>query len=341
MHADIDPNGADVLIVIPAWNEADHIAGVIAAMQSDAGCRDALIVVADDSSTDATAAIVGVIGQSDPRVHVLRTDRKLGVCAAINRAVRLNGAGRRWLIRIDAHAEYPPSYASRLIATAVDMGATAVVTPMVTVGETCFQQAVAAASNSVLGTGGAAHRMPGRGGWVDHGHHALMRLDAFMAAGGYDDGFVANEDADLDARLAGAGGRIWLEDSLALEYHPRRTTGALGRQYFRYGQGRALTTARHGGRLKLRQTLPVLIAPMLLTAVLTPLLPIAGLPALAYVALCLGLGVSLMRGGGRCRAASGYAAMVMHVAWSAGYWRQLLRGRPGPVPSPMIFAPAA
>ncbi len=153
--------GGDVLIVIPALNEQAHIADVIAAMQADVGCQDALIVVADDHSQDDTAAIVARLGQADPRVQILSSDRKLGVCAAINRAVELFGAGRSWLVRVDAHADYPPNYASRLVAKAQQTEASCVVTPMVTRGETCFQQAVAAASNSVLGTGGLRIAWPG------------------------------------------------------------------------------------------------------------------------------------------------------------------------------------
>jgi len=330
--------GRDVLIVIPARDEQAHIADVIAAMQSDVGCQEALIVVADDDSQDDTVAIVTRIGQADPRVRVLESGRKLGVCAAINRAVEAFGAGRSWLVRVDAHADYPANDASRLVAKAQEMDASCVVTPMVTCGETCFEVAVAAASNSVLGTGGAAHRLARRGGWVDHGHHALMRLDVFMAVGGYDAGFIANEDADLDARITKIGGRIWLADDLPLDYFPRRSTPALFRQYFRYGQGRAMTVARHGGRRKLRQMLPLLIAPMVGLAALTPLFGPACLPALGYVALCLGYGITLRRLGAPCSVAAGYTAMVMHIGWSIGYWRQVFGGkRLGSAPAPLLF----
>ncbi len=165
-----------------------------------------------------------------------------------------------------------------------------------------------------------------------------MRLDVFMAVGGYDVGFTANEDADLDARIGRTGGRIWLADDLALEYYPRRTTAALFRQYVRYGQGRAMTVARHGGPRKLRQTLPLAIAPMVGLALLVPLYGPACLPALAYATLCFGYGMTLRRQGAPCSAGAGYPAMVMHVAWSVGYWRQLLGGkRPGSVPAPLLF----
>ena len=154
--------GGDVIIVIPALNEQEYIRDVIYSLQSDLGCADALIVLADDGSIDATVAIVEQIGKLDPRVVVLRTSGKLGISALMNRAVERFGDGYRWLVRIDAHAEYPPNYASRLVQVAVARGATAVVTAMTTRGITCFQRAVAASQNSYLGTGGVSPPHGGR-----------------------------------------------------------------------------------------------------------------------------------------------------------------------------------
>ena len=62
-----------------------------------------------------------------------------------------------------------------------------VVVSMLTSGSGAVQKAVAAAQNSKLGTGGSKHRHLSAGEWVDHGHHALMRISAFTAVGGYDE----------------------------------------------------------------------------------------------------------------------------------------------------------
>jgi succinoglycan biosynthesis protein ExoA len=333
--------GGDVIIVIPALNEEEHIRDVIYSLQSDRDCADALIVLADDGSTDATVAIVEQIGRSDPRVVALDTSQPLGVSASINRAVEHLGAGYRWLVRVDAHAEYPPNYASRLVRVAIDHGAEAVVTAMTSRGSTCFQRAAAASQNSFLGTGGSAHRMVGEAGsWVEHGHHALMTLDTFVAVGGYDESYSHNEDAELDHRILKAGGRIWLEPQLSIVYYPRKTVRSLARQYFKYGHGRAKTVARHGGRRRLRQILPLAIAPMWCLLLLFPLSPLAALPVLAWAALCIGYGLALGVRGGACAAMAGLAAMIMQTAWSFGYWTNLVRRRkPGPPPTGLALRP--
>jgi succinoglycan biosynthesis protein ExoA len=152
-----------------------------------------------------------------------------------------------------------------------------------------------------------------------------MRMDLFRAVGGYDEAFVANEDAELDLRLAAAGARIWLTGELVVGYVPRGTPRRLFRQYLNYGDGRARTLLRHRARPKPRQVLPALVAPAVLVAPLGLGAPALAVPALVWAAACLGYGLWL---GAKARdpaaAVSGPAAMVMHLGWSIGFWRGLL-----------------
>lgn len=336
-----------VLIVIPCLNEEAHLARLLEWLLDDAA--GATIVVADGGSVDESRAIVSRYAAAKPDVHLLDNPRRLQ-SAALNLAAARFGDGRAWLIRIDAHCRYPDGYVDGLLAAAGRNGATSVVVPMVTIGRGCFQRAVAAAQNSVLGTGGSLHRHIGQGRFVDHGHHALFGLDLFRRVGGYDESFSHNEDAELDLRQRAAGGRIWLEPGLAIGYWPRSTPSALFRQYRGYGSGRARTTARHAQNLKLRQWLPVTIAPLaglaVLGCVLGPFAPamlVLALPALVWAAAALGYGVVLgIRAGSWCAAGSGWAAMIMHFGWSLGYlsrWRTAegpFRQAPLATPGPSI-----
>jgi succinoglycan biosynthesis protein ExoA len=325
MTIDADVTGADVLIVIPSFNEAANIENVIESLQTDERCREALIAVSDGGSSDDTVAIVERIGRTDPRVRVLSTVDRLNISASLNRAVEVFGSSRRWLVRLDAHAEYPQNYASRLVAKAIEMGATSVVTPMFTRGNTCFERAAAAAQNSILGTGGAAHRLLSRGGWVEHGHHAIFHLEHFRQIGGYDVTMTINEDAEFDRRLIQAGGRIWLADDLAITYFPRKNTSALFRQYFGYGQGRAHTFARHGGRTRVRHFILPSILPIVLLSLFAPLWWVLAIPALGWLGLCLAYGCVLgVKNRDICAAGAGYCAIVMQFAWSLGHWREII-----------------
>jgi succinoglycan biosynthesis protein ExoA len=254
----------------------------------------------------------------------------------VNLAARSFGEGRRWLLRIDAHAAYPQGYVERLIAEARRTGAASVVVSMVSQGTAIFQRAVAVVQNSMLGTGGAAHRRSGKAEFVDHGHHALFDLKQFLAVGGYDESLSHNEDAEFDIRLARAGAKIWLTRDVEIIYFPRSKPLALFRQYINYGRGRANTLMRHGKFPKLRQVLPACIAPAVIGLLCFPFFHVAAVPAIGWSGLCILFGARLgLRQGPRCALGAGFAAMIIHLGWSIGFWSELLshsRRAHGPEP---------
>ena len=318
------PSSDKTLIVIPCLNEREHIAQLVARVLKDTAGLDALLVVADGGSTDGTTHILAEITARDPNIKIVFNPKQIQ-SAGVNLAVRAFGEGRRWLVRLDAHAHYPAGYVKTLIAEAHRTDAASVVVAMTSRGTGCFQSAVAAVQNSVLGAGGAAHRRPGKAQFVDHGHHALFNLPGFLAVGGYDESASHNEDAEFDIRLTRAGGKIWLTRAVDVVYFPRTTVGALYRQYVCYGRGRAATIVRHREIPKLRQCLPAGVTPAIAASFLTPWHPIAGIPALFWATLCMlcGAGIGL-RLGPRGALFAGIAAMTIHAGWSVGFWWEIL-----------------
>ncbi|KAB7648047.1 glycosyltransferase [Polymorphobacter fuscus] len=330
--ANARPDHQRVLIVVPCLDEAANLPDLLPQLAAENPA--ATIVVVDGGSTDGSRAIVSGLAQRLPGLRLLDNPHRIQ-SAGINLAVAAYGDGHDWLVRVDAHCRYPAGFVPMLLAAADRRHAASVVVPMVTRGDSCFQRAAAAAQNSIIGTGGASHRRLGDGGYVDHGHHALFALATFTAAGGYDDSFPHNEDAELDTRLTARGVRIWLEPGAALVYAPRRTPQALFRQYVNYGRGRARTVAKHRLPLKLRQTLPLLVLPAAVLAVLgtglafflAPAFGVLALPALAWATCCAGFGLWMgVRDRSRCAALGGLAAMIMHLGWSMGYWQMRFSG---------------
>ncbi|MDI7862063.1 glycosyltransferase family 2 protein [Rhizobiaceae bacterium n13] len=312
------------LIVIPCLNEEKHIGPLIEKLQGSLDALNARIVVADGGSTDRTREIVEWFAVADPRVILLDNPKRIQ-SAAVNLAASTFGADCEYLIRIDAHGEYPDDYCLQLEREADVMNADSVVVAMQTVGFSTFQKATAVAQNSKLGNGGSKHRTGARGHWVDHGHHALMRVEAFQTVGGYDETFRHNEDAELDYRLRQAGFRIWMTDKTSMVYYPRSSVGPLFRQYFGYGRGRARNFLKHRSRPSLRQLLPLSVMPVAVGALLAIINWAAVIPFGLWAVACLGYGAWLALGQrnpyGPLAAVS---AMVMHFAWSAGFWRELL-----------------
>lgn len=338
------PVAPRVLIVVPTLNEAAHITRVIPALLGGAP-HGTTLVVADGGSEDGTREAVLALSRHDPRVTMIDNPARLQA-AGINKAVDLLADGATHILRADAHADYPATFCRDLLAEMAVTGAASVTVRMRTLGTSPFTHAVAAAQNSALGTGGSAHRSGGKpdggqsdcgGRFVDHGHHALMRLDAFRAVGGYEASQSHNEDAELDHRLRMAGHRIWLSGRVTVGYHPRRSLRALMAQYRRHGAGRAETVMRHHMRLRPRQIAPLLVPPALALALVGVVLAALwgagwlwlGLPAAIWAGICLigGAGLAL-RHRRLAVLMAGPAAMAMHLGWGTGFLVARLFDRP-------------
>lgn len=312
------------MVVIPCLNEAAHIAALIERLSPSADRLDMKIVVVDGGSADGTQEIVQTIAAANPRVALLHNAKKIQ-SAAVNLAVETSGDQFRCFIRIDAHGDYPGDYCDRLIEDAEATGADSVVVSMATKGFGAFQKATAMAQNSRLGNGGSPHRHGAKGHWIDHGHHALMRVPAFRSVGGYDESFSHNEDAELDYRLRAAGHRIWMTDKTFMVYYPRASVTALFRQYLGYGRGRARNILKHRAVPKIRQMIPLMVFPIVAGGSLAFLNVAALVPAALWAAACLGYGVWMaVSQRNPYGPLVGFSAMVMHLAWSTGFWLQIL-----------------
>jgi succinoglycan biosynthesis protein ExoA len=315
------------LIVIPCLNEAAHIGALLERLRPAAERLAARIVVADGGSIDGTLGIVEEIAARDPLIVLLHNPSRIQ-SAAVNLAVATFGNGAEYLIRIDAHGGYPLDYCDRLVEEALATGADSIVVSMLTSGDGAVQKAVAAAQNSKLGTGGSKHRHLSAGEWVDHGHHALMRISAFKAVGGYDETFSHNEDAEFDYRLRQAGYRIWMSGKTQMVYYPRSSLKGLYFQYLGYGRGRAKNVLKHRMIPKIRQMVPLLVFPIVLLAAFSFVHWLAIVPFLAWASVCLGYGLwTAVSQRNPDIALAGVSAMVMHFGWSVGFWLQLVGAR--------------
>lgn len=336
-----------VLVVIPMLDEAGTIQDVLEDLFEDLPLdRDVRFVVADGGSTDGSADIVRRFAASHPNLRLLDNPKRLQ-SAGVNLAVQRFGHDAEVLVRCDAHARYPCGFVRRLTETLVRTGADAVVVPMDSIGETCTRRAIGWVADSIIGSGGSSVRARSRSGFVEDGHHAAFRLASFVRAGGYDETFRQNEDAELDCRQRAIGNRIYLDGTIRVQYLPRSTLCALARQYFRYGRGRARTVGRHPGSLRPRQlAVPINLAMIVAGIALAPWLPwLLAWPA-AYVLALAGTAAYLAYSHrSLCGLLCAPAAAAMHLSWASGFLIGIVRGgdaRWTPEETqPLEFQPAA
>jgi succinoglycan biosynthesis protein ExoA len=311
---------AIIPIAVPTLNEEAYIVKCLHSLLRQASEDQLQIMVLDGGSADRTIELVESLRVKHHCISIVHNPKHLQ-SAAVNLAAVIADSRASVFFRADAHAEYPPNFVRDCLQALEGPGVTSVVVPMRTVGSVRWERAIAAAQNSLLGNGGAAHRIGGRSGFVDHGHHAAFDRRFFLEIGGYNETFSHNEDAEFDYRAIRAGGRIWMCAEAAITYFPKRQFGALARQYYWHGRGRARTLLTHRLRPKMRQVGPLLaLFAAFGGALLAPVHWLFGLLPLSYVLLCHIWGLL------RALAARdpwvlgmGPACMTMHLSWSAGF----------------------
>ena len=316
-------------IVIPCLDEEAYIeAAVRGAMGQHYPASRLEILVADGGSTDGTRAIVERLAAQDPRVILVDNPGRFpsaGLNAAIRRA---RGAV---IVRMDAHADYAPDYVAAAVDALRRTGAAVAGGAARARARGLFQLALCGALSSPLGVGGSAYRDASREGFVESVWGGAFRREAFEAVGLFDAAARANEDAELNQRIIEAGGTIYLSRDVVSFYYPRSSLGALVRQYFAYGEGRARTLLRRRRLLSPRPLIPFAALTAFVSVSLLALAKPGTWPLLLAGTAVYGIAVLAestrlaRRRGAEVLPLLWVIFPAMHAAHGAGVWAGLFR----------------
>lgn len=305
-----------VSVVVPVRNEAPHLERAVASILEQAYPEPFDVCLAVAPSEDATEQIADELARREPRVSVV--PNPAGVTpAALNAAIRATSGSI--VVRVDGHAELSPGYIRRAVETMCRTGAVNVGGRQVPQPETPFEEAVAAATTSWLGTGGATYRVGGEPGPVDTVYLGVFDRAAGDAVGWFDESLIRNQDYELNIRLRQAGGVVWFDPELWVGYRPRGSWRALAKQYYEYGWWKAEVIRRYPDSMRLRQLAAAAGPPTILVCAL------AGrrrrVPAL--VALSYAAALAAASCNGPRTLVSPFvrivAQVVMHAGWSGGF----------------------
>lgn len=330
-QARLDAKPPPVSVVIPARNAEATLPATLAALQAQGYAGAIEIVVADGSDAPDMARMVA---RRFPQVRVVRNPDQT-TPAGLNRA--LAASTHDIVVRCDAHAVLPPDYVETAVATLLRTGAANVGGRQRPVGRTPFERAVALATTTFLGTGGARYRVDGPEGPADTVYLGAYRREALEAAGGFNPKMLRNQDYELNWRLRARGETVWFNPALAADYRPRGTVRGLARQYFEYGWWKRVMLRRHPQSARARQWAPALLglalalaalalaACGLLTAVgasMHPAWPFAAasVPACYLLLVLGGSAIAGLHRRSRHALLMPLALAVIHLSWACGFW---------------------
>lgn len=320
------PEPPSVSIILAVLNEIEFIDRTLSDLLGQDYTRIIEIIVADGGSTDGTAEKLEEWAAREHRLTIVSNPER-------RQAPGLNLAAERatgeLLVRADGHTTFAPDYVRASVDVLAETGG-AVGGRMYPVGRTPFGRAVAAAMKSPLTMGpGRFHHSLTREE-VDTVFLGAMRREQFEALGGYRIFPLGTcEDADFYYRWRRGGKKVHVDPSIFSVYTPRDHPGALWRQYFRYGLGKA-------EMLWVNRTLPSWrpLAPLALVLGLI-VLALVGLvaqlwgPLLLVATLWLLLLIWVAVKSDEPAPGVFLAAAIMHLSYGLGTVWGLIRG-PGP-----------
>jgi glycosyltransferase involved in cell wall biosynthesis len=283
--AESDRAWPDVDVVMPIRNEAAHLDAAVAAVRSQDYPGTIRIFLGVGPSDDATETVAARLVADDDDLVVV--DNPSGrTPSALNAAIRAGSAPV--VVRVDGHSELSDGYIRRAVETMRRTGAANVGGLQVPMASTPFEEAVATATTSWLGSGGASYRVGGDEGPVDTVYLGVFDRAAIEAVGLFDERLTRNQDYELNIRLRKAGGTVWFDPALSVGYRPRGSWRALARQYYEYGYWKAVVIRMHPESAKLRQIAPpVAVFGGVLATVLALRWRVLGIVPLAAGALLL------------------------------------------------------
>ena len=316
-----------VSVILAVLDEAPHIDATLDALIGQRYDGALEIVVADGGSTDGTRARLNDRAASDPRIVVIDNPRR-GQSPGLNLAAER--ASGEFLVRADGHSRYDPDYVRNSILALTETDAVAVGGPMNPVASGGFGAAVAAAMNSPMVLPARFHHAEIRKE-ADTVYLGAFRRSDFLEIGGFrvfPSGTA--EDADLYARWRRAGRTVMVDPGIVSEYEPRHSPGALWKQYFRYGMGKAEMLWTDGRLPSPRPLAPTLLVLGLFILGMVAIVsgwwgPLAGLVGVWL----LWLSIVGVRSDAPAPTVM-VAAAIMHLSYGLGLLWSLIRG-PGPV----------
>ena len=306
---------------MPVLNEEAYLYKAVASIFEQRGLVQgkAEVILALGPSTDKTNEIAESLEEIYPIQLVQSPTGK----TAIGLNLAIQAAKGDIIIRVDAHSDLSPDYASLAVQILNETGAANVGGVMKAKGETPFQSAVAWAYGSKFGLGGGTYHIGGSAGPSDSVYLGVFRRDILAKLGGFNEKIIRGQDWELNLRIRESGEQVWFDPRLEVTYFPRSTWRKLVKQFFDTGAWRADLTKSHLDKANLRYFAPPTLVLASIVGILIALGGAGGfiglLPIISYLLAVALISLTARKLSWKVKLALMAALPTMHFSWGTGF----------------------
>jgi len=247
-----------VSIIIPMRNEEKYIGKCLRSiLANDFPEENREILVVDGDSTDRSRQIVEEVCSKHANIRLLDNPDKI-VPTGLNQAIRQ--ARGRYIVRMDAHTEYPSDYVGNCISELERTGAANVGGRCITLpgGDTLVAETIALLTQTPAAVGNAAYRLGQGDRYVDTVPFGAFRTEVLLEVGLYREELARNQDYELNARIRSQGHKIFLSSKIYSLYHNVPTFTDFMRQAFLNGSWNAYCWRLYPASFCWRHAVPAL-----------------------------------------------------------------------------------
>lgn len=248
-------NNIEVTVVVPVLNEERYIKGCLESLINQTYPREKMEwLFIDGGSTDKTVEICEFYKKKGP-LKILHNSKKK-TTYALN--LGIESAQGKYVIRMDAHAEYDTDYIEKCVYWLEKTGADNVGGVAVTRSIGYIGEAIATMLSSRFGVGNSSFRVEDKSGFVDTVPFGAFNKKIFEQVGLFNHDLPRSEDNDMNARIRACGGRIWLSNEIKFTYYCRDSIGSVLKMGLKNGNALFQTLKINPKAMQIRHYIPFL-----------------------------------------------------------------------------------
>lgn len=278
-----------ISIVIPVYNEEKYIENCIDSLLLQDYPKEIMEwIFVDGMSTDKTKFLIEKYIIKYPELIKIFDNPQRTVPYAMN--IGIKEASGKYIVRLDAHAEYCKDYISKCVYYLDNTEADNVGGVAETKGKGFIGNTIAKMLSSKFGVGNSQFRTNGESGYVDTVPFGAYRREVFERLGGYDERLTRNQDNEMNYRIRKNGGKIYLSSDIHLYYYCRDSIKGITDMALKNGMWNVITMKLCPGSMGVRHFIPLvfLLSIILLSLsgiIYSPFIYLLGLEVVLYLIL--------------------------------------------------------